>query len=71
MELPVRVVLARVAESAAEHAYGRPAHGAPWFHKRRPTMRDVPRLKDIMTPFPYSVDAEAPIEQAIEFLRTH
>lgn len=34
-------------------------------------MRDVPRLKDIMTPFPYSVDAEAPIEQAIEFLRTH
>jgi CBS domain-containing protein len=24
-----------------------------------------------MTPFPYSVDAEAPIEQAIEFMREH
>ena len=34
-------------------------------------MSDVPKLKNVMTPFPYSVDADAPIEQAIEFLRTH
>lgn len=34
-------------------------------------MRNVPRLKNVMTPFPYSVDAEAPIEQAIEFMRRH
>jgi acetoin utilization protein AcuB len=34
-------------------------------------MNDAPKLKNVMTPFPYSVEAEAPIEQAIEFLRTH
>lgn len=34
-------------------------------------MSDAPQLKNVMTPFPYSVDAEAPIEQAMEFLRTH
>jgi CBS domain-containing protein len=34
-------------------------------------MSAAPKLKNVMTPFPYSVDAEAPIEQAIEFLRTH
>jgi CBS domain-containing protein len=34
-------------------------------------MSDAPQLKTVMTPFPYSVDAEAPIEQAIEFLRIH
>jgi CBS domain-containing protein len=34
-------------------------------------MSTAPKLKNVMTPFPYSVDAEAPIEQAIEFLRTH
>ena len=34
-------------------------------------MRDEPQLKNLMTPFPYSVDAEAPIEQAIEFMREH
>lgn len=31
----------------------------------------LPRLKDAMTPFPYSVDAEAPIDAAVEFMRTH
>ena len=31
----------------------------------------APKLKNVMTPFPYSVDAEAPIEQAIEFMREH
>jgi CBS domain-containing protein len=31
----------------------------------------VPKLKNVMTPFPYSVDAEAPIEAAIEFMRQH
>jgi CBS domain-containing protein len=34
-------------------------------------MSAAPKLENVMTPFPYSVDAEAPIEQAIEFLRTH
>jgi len=34
-------------------------------------MSDSPKLKDVMTPFPYSVDAEAPIEAAIEFMRSH
>lgn len=34
-------------------------------------MRDAPRLKNVMTPFPYSVDADAPIEQAVEFMREH
>jgi CBS domain-containing protein len=34
-------------------------------------MRNAPKLKDAMTPFPYSVDAEAPIEKAIEFMREH
>ena len=31
----------------------------------------VTKLKNVMTPFPYSVDAEAPIEAAIEFMRQH
>jgi CBS domain-containing protein len=36
-------------------------------------MKDVPtpKLKNAMTPFPYSVDAEAPIEAAVEFMRRH
>lgn len=31
----------------------------------------LPKLKNAMTPFPYSVDAEAPIDDAVEFMRTH
>ncbi len=31
----------------------------------------LPKLKNVMTPFPYSVDAEAPIDAAVEFMRTH
>jgi CBS domain-containing protein len=31
----------------------------------------LPKLKNVMTPFPYSVDAEAPIDEAIDFMRTH
>ena len=34
-------------------------------------MNDAPKLKNIMTPFPYSVDAEAPIAAAVEFMRRH
>ena len=34
-------------------------------------MRGAPKLKSVMTPFPYSVDAEAPIETAVEFMREH
>jgi len=31
----------------------------------------LPKLKNIMTPFPYSVDAEATLEAAVEFMRAH
>jgi CBS domain-containing protein len=31
----------------------------------------VPKLKNAMTPFPYSVDAEAPIDEAVDFMRAH
>ena len=31
----------------------------------------LPKLKDIMTPFPYSVDAEATLDAAVEFMRRH
>jgi CBS domain-containing protein len=34
-------------------------------------MTDAPKLKNVMTPFPYSVDAEAPIDAAVEFMRSH
>lgn len=36
-------------------------------------MSDVPlpKLKQVMTPFPYSIDADAPLDQAVEFMRTH
>lgn len=34
-------------------------------------MSDLPKLKNVMTPFPYSVDAEAPIDAAVEFMRRH
>jgi CBS domain-containing protein len=30
-----------------------------------------PQLKDVMTPFPYSVDAETPLNEAVEFMREH
>ena len=31
----------------------------------------LPKLKNVMTPFPYSVDAYAPIDEAVEFMRSH
>lgn len=34
-------------------------------------MKPVPQLKNVMTPFPYSVDIEAPIEEARAFMREH
>ena len=34
-------------------------------------MKDAPTLKNVMTPFPYSVDGDAPIERAVEFMREH
>ena len=34
-------------------------------------MSDSPKLKNVMTPFPYSVDSEAPIDAAVEFMRQH
>jgi acetoin utilization protein AcuB len=32
---------------------------------------NIPTLKNVMTPFPHCVDAEAPIETAVEFMREH
>lgn len=34
-------------------------------------MNEAPKLKNAMTPFPYSVDAEAPLDAAVEFMRRH
>lgn len=34
-------------------------------------MKAVPQLKNVMTPFPYSVDIEAPVEEAKQFMREH
>ena len=31
----------------------------------------LPKLKNVMTPFPYSVDAEATLDAAVEFMRRH
>ena len=34
-------------------------------------MKRLPQLKNVMTPFPYSVDIEAPVEEARQFMREH
>jgi CBS domain-containing protein len=34
-------------------------------------MKAAPQLKNVMTPFPYSVDVEAPVSEAVEFMREH
>jgi CBS domain-containing protein len=34
-------------------------------------MTRAPQLKNVMTPFPYAVDADAPIDEAVEFMRQH
>jgi acetoin utilization protein AcuB len=34
-------------------------------------MSDEPRLENAMTPFPYSVEPEAAVSDAVEFLRKH
>jgi acetoin utilization protein AcuB len=31
----------------------------------------IPQLKNVMTPFPYSVDVAAPVSEAVQFLRQH
>jgi acetoin utilization protein AcuB len=31
----------------------------------------APKLKNVMTPFPYSVDAEAPVDEAMQRMRQH
>jgi acetoin utilization protein AcuB len=31
----------------------------------------IPQLKNVMTPFPYSVDIAAPVGEAVRFLREH
>jgi acetoin utilization protein AcuB len=30
-----------------------------------------PALKNVMTPFPYSIDADAPVDEALRFMREH
>lgn len=34
-------------------------------------MRRIPTIKSVMTPFPYSIDAGAPVDEALEFMRDH
>lgn len=34
-------------------------------------MKRIPSVKTVMTPFPYSVDANAPVADAQEFMRQH
>ncbi len=34
-------------------------------------MRRIPAIKAVMTPFPYSVEADATVDQAREFMREH
>ena len=34
-------------------------------------MKQIPSIKSVMTPFPYSVDVGAPIREAQEFMRVH
>lgn len=34
-------------------------------------MKNVPAIKKVMTPFPFSVDVTAPVEEAQEFMREH
>jgi acetoin utilization protein AcuB len=34
-------------------------------------VKPSPQLKNVMTPFPYSVDIEAPVEEARQFMREH
>jgi len=34
-------------------------------------MKRAPQLKNVMTPFPHAVDADAPIHEAVEFMRLH
>ena len=34
-------------------------------------MKRIPAIKSVMTPFPYSVDIDAPLAEALSFLREH
>lgn len=34
-------------------------------------MKRIPAIKAVMTPFPYSVDIDAPLSEALRFLRDH
>lgn len=34
-------------------------------------MKRIPSIKSVMTPFPYSVDAAASVDEALEFMREH
>jgi len=34
-------------------------------------MKKIPAIKTVMTPFPYSVEPESPVETALEIMNTH
>jgi len=34
-------------------------------------MKQIPLVKSVMTPFPYSIDIEASVEQAVKLMRRH
>lgn len=34
-------------------------------------MKRIPAIKSVMTPFPYSVDGSAPVNEALAFMREH
>jgi len=34
-------------------------------------MKRMPTLKSVMTPFPYSVDSDASVDEALKFMREH
>jgi acetoin utilization protein AcuB len=56
-----------------ENPYGEAAGPVCTVAKTENPMSDapLPKLKNVITPFPYSVDAEAPIDEAVGFMRTH
>lgn len=57
----------------AETPYGAQTAGAGQCanEPRVGPMKRAPQLKNVMTPFPHAVDADAPIDDAVQFMRQH
>jgi len=47
------------------------AGGSRWRWYSAAVMRKMPSVKTVMSPFPYSVDAESSVAEAREFMRAH